>query len=497
MVLERCLLALALLAGCKHADPQPGAPSTSPTGGTGGTVAGSSNVVGMNYDVYVNGGHEVVMPYGPDKFAVAALVPKADGQFTVIEGTVAKDGSFTIPNVPAGTYYLRYSNPSIVDGVPFFMVTSERTLDFGERIGGRPDVLPANIKPTPLVIDADGLSPWKEFSDGLSIFSVGARTYSLGIQYAGASSEPHEGETELRGFTTDVSQFDNPTLVDGSKGDSVVITQLVDRVSGHYAYSAVSRAFTPDPFTQADGQQVRISGSFHEAAAVGAVLDFRGTQFAALADQVHPGVQADATIELDADPGAPGREAFGGADLLYGSFDETTNGGNIDEQLMLDFGSPFPADWTMVDAYATYQVEFSPEEKFTGLVGISGPLSMLKDAPIAPGISPPRNLRVQGQPAAMGASGTGLTPTIAWDAPSTGTATVYSVRIWQTDGKDVLYRTNFTTTERSVVVPPGFIQPGAHYFLVVRASNSYDPKRPFRDPLPMAYATTISGPIDP
>lgn len=87
---------------------------------------------------------------------IAALVPNVLGGFTTIAGKGNTDGTFTIPNVPMGTYYLQYGFPSF----PYnYVVTSAHQLDFGSDSLGRPDVNYASGTTTysPML---SGLSPW-------------------------------------------------------------------------------------------------------------------------------------------------------------------------------------------------------------------------------------------------------------------------------------------------------------------------------------------------
>jgi hypothetical protein len=479
MSAHRCTV-LFLLAACERS----GSPDA------GGTVTNGGAVTGRSYDTYVNGRSEVLMPHGPDDFAVAAFIPQASGEFTEMAGTVAMDGQFTIPGVPPGPYYLRYRQPVDLHLGGLFVVTSERTVDFGSRIGGRLDAGFATIRPTTLVIDADGLSPWND-NDSLDFFSLGARAFTLGLQFRGAQA-PRQGDTSLRAFSVDVSLIDQPGLVDGDKGDSAVITQFVRRTSGHYGYAAVTRAFTPAPFSQANGQEVRISGTFHEAASQATTLDYRGTQFAALADEVFPGAEVKQTIDVWADPGTPDGESLSrSAFLVSGSFDASTQGA-VDESITLEFGSPLPSDWTMVEAHAAFSVSSPSDNVLFGEVSIRTPLSLL-NGPMTPMIGPPRNVRINGRPAQVGVGGTGVTPTISWDAPAIGTASVYFVSILQFDGHGWLGRAGFFTQERSVTVPPECLAPDFQYTVTVTARTNYDPRHPLHTRVPDALADALTG----
>ena len=62
---------------------------------------------------------------------VAALVPQADGSLLVLKGSGNADGTFSIPNVPGGFYWLRMAPLATY-------WTSSSTFDFGRDLIGSP-----------------------------------------------------------------------------------------------------------------------------------------------------------------------------------------------------------------------------------------------------------------------------------------------------------------------------------------------------------------------
>src|SRR4051812_33313683 len=96
--------------GCKHSTEEAPPPSSRVDGGssTPPPVGNPDDVAGTNIDIYITAKGDVRVPQGPTDYQLSALVPKPDGSFTTIAGLVSADGTFRIPVVPQGTYYLRY-----------------------------------------------------------------------------------------------------------------------------------------------------------------------------------------------------------------------------------------------------------------------------------------------------------------------------------------------------------------------------------------------------
>src|SRR5262249_41921526 len=125
------------------------------------------------------------------------------------------------------------------------------------------------------------------------------------------------GATSLMGFSMDHSQavagntvFGRGFLIDGSKGDRLTLAQLVKRSSQNgVPYKAMSKLFTPDPFTQIDGQGTVLSGSFTDVSTDSKIsIDLRVSQFenAAGWDGTHALLLNPAATPLDPNTGLIG-----------------------------------------------------------------------------------------------------------------------------------------------------------------------------------------------
>ncbi len=120
---------------------------------------------------------------------------------------------------------------------------------------------------------------------------------------------------------------------------------------------------------------------------------------------------------------------------------------------------------------------------------------------MAPMISPVRNVRVNGDSAAVARTGVGRSPTVSWDAPSLGTASSYAVTIQPIvrDGAGfrIVAASTFRTTGTSIKLP-AFATGAGSYVLTVTAISSGDrdlTQRPLIGSLPYASADYVTAQI--
>jgi hypothetical protein len=114
----------------------------------------------------------------------------------------------------------------------------------------------------------------------------------------------------------------------------------------------------------------------------------------------------------------------------------------------------------------------------------------------APALTPPREIKINGQAATADLTGVGTNPTVSWTAPSKGNAVSYTVTVRKLDpmGGPTQTISNVRTRETSVILPPGMLENGSHYFLRVRAiDRTPDPQAPYQYPGPSAGVSSAEA----
>lgn len=145
----------------------------------------------------------------------------------------------------------------------------------------------------------------------------------------------------------------------------------------------------------------------------------------------------------------------------------------------ISFGNAFPESWTPFCAL-TYEIH-KPFTASGASNAVNVPAELYlsttqmptKDSLLAPAITPVLNIKLNGSGLTQSANTKTLTPTLAWDPPSTGTPTGYRVSIYQLSvaGPESSYKPviDLFTKDHTVAVPDGLLQVGNEYFFGIRA----------------------------
>jgi hypothetical protein len=181
----------------------------------------------------------------------------------------------------------------------------------------------------------------------------------------------------------------------------------------------------------------------------------------------------------------------------------------------MTYGNPYPASFARVGlALVQFRVRrampnpdggTSSQASIFGLIRADEPLATMQLNPLRPAISPVQNPTLNGVSLFNDQSSVGDQPTIAWTPPSLGVPTHYQVafREMTLNGSITVRGPVFArihTTATSVKVPPGILQPGRTYVIIIgarRMVGSDIQSRPFTLSFPDAVAETISGLIRP
>lgn len=450
---------------------------------TARTVTGSQKVG------WVSASGFKLIPTDLSTFAVAALVDNGSGGYTAIPGVGHSDGTFTIDNVPDGPYWLRV--PGTLSSSAYYRTTAN-AVDAGYTAQGRPDAV-ALTTPTPLDLTVTNLAPWQA-GDQIEMFST--ENYSWYFQAeASAGNVPAVDATELANFTFDLSlaYAGTPHVIEGNHvpPDRFVVAQLARRTTtSNVSYNAMSRIFEPAPFTVTAGQTTSLTGAFTDVATGSTLaLDIKAAAIrASLAEESRP-------------CSVPSNWPYGWTIYVLGVAGGLQHGitGATADFLALDlpidspdvagtdftYGAPLQGTWGIYgDARFLQPCEFTPPgatsaTMLNGGVGlyVAESVQQFGAGPLSVRLSQVRAPTINGNSLYSANTGIGLTPTLAWQAPTIGTPSFYEVEVWRIyadgDGAGQNARVAyFISDQTTLTLPAGVLATGQSYVFGISARKS-------------------------
>lgn len=447
-----------------------------------GPAETTRTVTGSQVVAHVSASAVDLSPTDLSMFPVAALVEDGNGGYTELPGSGHSDGTFTIDNVPDGNYWLRV--PGARGGVALFR-TNASAVDAGYATEGRATQT-AELPNTQLTLDVTNLAPWQN-GDMLELISSEANSWHFNLEQQAVAGAPAVDDTSLA-LTIDMTDttLSVPNHIDGSltPPDRVFLTQTsVHTTAENTQYSSVSRLFEAGPFTVASGQTSTLAGAFTDASSQqtlslqidGAAITASRTEEARACDVA----VADWYVLLDASPGSAQYVGAGAtADFLL--LGVPVNATSTITATNMGYGIPVTGTWTPeVSATFAEQCKFvppgatSPVRMFAGLI-YNLTVAGAQQAPIGARLGQVRAPTINGASLYTTTSGYGLTPTLAWTAPSSGTPTSYTVtayRLYSNGGQGARdWVLTMTTDQTSVTIPPGYLQTGESYVFEIDAN---------------------------
>ncbi|XXF78076.1 hypothetical protein P2318_34285 [Myxococcaceae bacterium GXIMD 01537] len=382
------------------------------------------------------------------------------------------DGSFRIPDAPDGEYFLQLGG--------FYVATDARSLALDRYELGRRNPALASDSVLPLKLSVSNLAPvtgWTALTAASSNVNAIADVY--GDLPAGSEL------TELTNWPMDYFDYSGSPLarvIDGGKGDWLTLYQRVDRESGGLSYSAVDRVLTPAPFVLSSDPLAPtvLSGRFEPAPQQTVDFTWARSRFEAWRTHTHPLAGADSVRgqSFAFYPTPWGEDAFYGyqGELAFG----TLPSGFTDLTASVSFGNPH-LSWG-VAGYLSHRFAVATRLPGTtsgdlyGVLSDLRPLSAFQGALLAPRLSPPQALQVDGQAVWEGGTLASLTPRVTWSAPLLGTPSAYRVRVLRaytfpsspTVNRYTAVATLHTARDE-VTLPPGILVPGQTYAFQVTA----------------------------
>lgn len=476
---------LGVLSGCvsgtETIDPVPTLGSGGSGGGASGLVAGA--FIDRRYHSTVS-----VTETRRDLSAVSirALVDQG-GSWVTYPGTGHADGTFEIPDVPEGPYWLALDQVDAdlgagIDSV--YRYTTSRAPMLRANRCGRGDAVEAS-EGTKIEWTLSGLAPW---SEGDEVWWSTSDLRFGGVW--GGYNLPSEGETSTwgtAGWSGDLAK--------STKHDVVEFSQVRDRVGpGGLAYETIERFGSVAGFTMADGTSTHLDVELSPMASASLPFDLRLADFRAALGA------PDASIMVFLSAVAPGSSCDGVRLMYFNSLGQKEPVGDAIDLGVVTYGDPALPGWRKqlyVSAHEAITVTAPGAIKPVPIgssVTVVGLPEALGSASIVPSIHPVLDLRVNGGDAYSPSSGAGLTPTLTWDPPAVGQPAGYllePLRVYAGgEYSNIEIATRLITAETTLTIPPGVLLPGEAYVFRVTAFSA--DVEPFLEGWPTEWASTAS-----
>ena len=446
-----------------------------------------------------NGSTSVPFDWSVITFHVAALVPQPDGSFQSLSGTAGANGTFEIPNVPSGYYWLRL-------GPQDTYWTSSSTFDVGR------DIFGTTANPT---------TP------------TTSTTY---MNFSFTSLDPTAGLLQF-----DALEAQLPYLASTNPGSTTSVGELV--ANGNLDYSVIKRAFVrqyePAAFGSMDGYVLgpaltlsnlslttgghnTISGALNPTVPASIDLSVKGSEWAPLFDHIAPTATSavGGSFYLSVQPyiaaDGPNVSLSTPIDLIWTS-------GNFSAFLLIpscspnlplttdveagtvQYSDPYPSAWRRIFSVcqtASVAVQV-PGGKTQGITLTNTQTTSVPTAPVKPLISAVQNPKINGADLFNAGTINDTAVTLSWDPPAIGTPFGYTVAIMSpTTFPDGTVRyvssTTLSTAKTSITVPPDLLRSGQTYLFVITSlvdGNASMEISPHRSSLPVASAQLVSASV--
>jgi hypothetical protein len=434
---------------------------------------------------------------------VAALVPQPDGSFKSLSGTGGTDGTFEVPNVPAGYYWLRLAPRDTY-------WTSSSTFDVGSDI---------------FVPVTNGAAPTTSTTYiNFSFTSLDAVPASGLLQV----DTPESVAPLFRSSTNAGSTTAGGAVVIGSNLDFSVIKNAFVRQYEPASFGPVNGYVLGPELTLSNlslttGGQNTINGALNPTVPASINLSVQGSAWIPLFDHVapttptitgggfylsvQPYIAADGTnVSLSNPidliwPKANSSSSFFTSSACSANPPLTTDV----EAGMVQYGDPFPAAWRRtfrVCQTASVAVPVpggsTQNINLTNTQTTSPPTAIVK-----PLLSAVQNPKINGADLFTASTLNSTTVTLSWDPPAIGTPFGYNVAIMSTTtfpNGTVGYFSSTTlgTAKTSMTIPPDLLRSGQTYVFVITSQvdgRANMETSPHRSSLPVANADVISAPI--
>jgi len=453
----------------------------------------------------------------------AVFVPQTDGSLVRLGGAANPDGSFSIPNVPAGYVWLQVA----AEGY-YWIATSD--FDFGLDFVGSPIAGLKGPQTTTFNYSIGGLQPAQP-GDYVAVRSESANLFQLPLPFFLAN-----GATSVNEVIPDDS------VIDWSKIDTLFIGEYLVTSSGSFNGITLGPSQTLTGLSLTDGSTNNITATLAPSPAASVPLSIQGTQWANVGTGIAPGVSAPNSTDyfLYAQPfltdrlRAPFFAVGNGPDFTmlrptpppqglitlstFGVCGSATIPPNFPlptftlppivtdvDYGALSYGDPFPAAWQRLFQYCQEMQVSLPRPNSTvtdTFILVNRQTTAVPVGPVTPILGPVQNPMINGANIFQAAALNTTSVSLSWSPPAVGQPYGYYVTVYQlgtlTNGGTVEYipMGRFGTAKTSMQVP--FLGAGNTFlFLIASETDALAnmEMNPLRAKAPNGEATVLSAPF--
>jgi hypothetical protein len=449
----------------------------------------------------------------------AALVPQTDGSLQRLQGATNADGTFSIPNVPSGFYWLQIS-----PAANFWTSTSD--FDYGFDTIGQPRATTSSNTTTFQYIIIQTVPP------NVAGYLVGT-TDVQNLSLLDFISFPLF--TSL-GFSRVIT---SPT--DWSEISTAYFSEFLPVSSGSFSGYALGRAQTLTNVSITDGDTNPVNVTLSPTPAASLPLSIMGTAWVSAAQSIGPGTPSlqgsdyavyaqPYVIDRNAYPVSvlfvgpdlpllrPSVQSSTGSNFPFPYLCSTTTGPTGFPVLLtqippittdvdygsVSYGDPYPAGWPRMLQYCEMSIVSVPRPNSTAtdtFVVTNKQTTALPSGAVTPLLTPVQNPTLNGNSLFTGASLNTTSVTLSWTAPATGQpfgfyVSVYELATTPLGTTGYLPAGRYGTAQTSVKVP--FLTAGNTYVFTITAemdAGADMEKSPLRSKVPSAETGVVSAPV--
>ncbi len=449
------------------------------------TVNPNGTIYVSQIDTYWSANGSTTKAEDLSSYTFSAVVPNGDGTYTTIPGTIGTStGTFTIPGVPAGNYWLAFNDGY---GYSYNYWTNSSTFDLGADYSGRDMSSVTCDNTAALNLNLTGLD---SLADDWSYLEVTVPNQG-GVDDGSEDLAPGSPAS----FSGTLTEY---CPIDPTSGDVTYISQmepmtgLASGFSGDVLGPAVSLPSLAAPADSTTG----VTGALATANLQAFDFLIRGDLWAADFTNVGSGVATpdENEISVQVQPFVTDRSTSEWLTLA----EVISNAGltsSIDAGTFA-YSNPYPSTWLQVYSGAAHaSIANGYGDGFSNAYSTT----TVPANGFGPLMSAIQNPLMNGASLFATASSNTDTVTLSWTAPTGLTPAGYEIYYYCVDGScqpgsDGHLYTPFT----SVTVPPGLLAVGFNYKFEIGAiadSRANYNSSPNRSGFPLAYANAISAPL--